>query len=303
MRRTWDPRQHPRWPGGTGDKSGEFRDAGPAGWVRRAAQQVRQAFTDAELIERERHVNDLIEQNRHLDTWRVHRPNGRWTAERAAQQRALVDQVWARKARRVPSEHHAIMTGGLMGAGKTTVLNGPAEVDMSQYLTVSADDMKEEMIRRGMIPSIPGHPELSPMELSALFHLESAFLADMLLERAVTAGKNVIIDASMGDKQAPVTRVRRLREAGYQVDAIFVDIPVDMSLERAAARYRYGMREWAQGRGPGGRTIPPALIHRQRGSGGQTVNRRVYDELAAEGVFDQTETYDNTGDAPRRSDR
>lgn len=304
MQRTWNPRQHPRWPGGSGDRSGEFRDAGPAGvagWARRAAQQVSQAFTDAELIERERYVHSLIEQNRHLDTYRVHRPNGRWTADRAAQQRALIDQVWTRVSRGVPKDRQAIMTGGLAGAGKTTVLNGPAGVDLSRYVTVSADEMKEEMIRRGMVPDIPGHPDLTPMERATLFHLESAYLADMLMERALASGRNVVIDATMGTKEAPLSRLTRLREQGYQVRGIFVDIPVDTSLERAAARYRWGMRQWREGRGPGGRPVPPQFITGQRGPGGQTMNRQVFDELAREGAFDAAEVYDNSGDAPRRA--
>lgn len=302
MRSTWNPRQHPRWPGGSGDRSGEFRDAGPAGWVRRAAGQVAQAFTDAELIARERHVNDLIEQNRHLDTWRVHRPNGRWSAERAAQQRALVEQVWRRVSRGVPADRQAIMTGGLAGAGKTTVLNGPAGVDLSRYVTISADEMKDEMVRRGMVPEVPGHPELTPMERSALFHMESAFLADMLMQRALASGRNVIIDATMGNKEAPLSRLARLHEEGYSVRGIFVDIPIDVSLERASARYRWGMRQWRERGGPGGRPVPSRFITGQRSSGGQTMNRQVFDELAREGMFDEAEVYDNTGDAPRRAE-
>lgn len=301
MRGTWNPQQHPRWPGGTGDRSGEFRDAtGMAGWVRSAAGQTAQAFTDAELIARERDVNSLIEANRHLDTYRVHRPNGRWTAERAAQHRALIDQVWRRASRGVPADRQAIMTGGLAGAGKTTILNGPAGVDPSRYVTVSADEMKDEMIRRGMAPEIPGHPELTPMERSALFHAESAYLADMLMERALASGRNVVIDATMGNKEAPLSRLARLRELGYSVRGIFVDIPVSTSLERSAARYRWGMREWRDKRGSGGRPVPPRFITGQARPGGGSVNRQVFDELTREGVFDQAEVYDNSGDAPRR---
>jgi len=192
------------------------------------------------------------------------------------------------------------MTGGLAGAGKTTVLNGPAQVDTSRYVTISADEMKDEMIKAGMHVTIPGHPELTPMETSALYHVESAFMADMLMERALQSGRNVIIDASMGTKEAPMSRLARLRELGYNVRGIFVDIPPSVSLERAAGRYRWGMRQWREGKGPGGRTIPPRFITGQARPGGGSVNRQVFDELAREGVFDQSEVYDNTGDAPRR---
>jgi len=290
----WNPRLHPR------DRIGQFTDTpGSGSWLSRAAEQARRGFTDAELAQREQDVNDLIAGSRHLDTHRVHKPNGRWSDERAAAHREILDRVWAEKATRVPNQHRAVMTGGLMGAGKTTVLAGHPEIDMSDYLMVSADDMKEEIIRHGLVPQIPGAEHLSPMELSAMYHVESAYLADALAERAYAEGKNVILDASMGDRTAPAARLARLRDMGYQVRGVFVDIPVETSLERASARYRSGMQQWGSGAGPGGRTIPPALIEGQRGPGGMTKNRVVFDQLREEGLFGAGwEVHDNTGSAP-----
>ena len=66
------------------------------------------------------------------------------------------------------------MVGGLGGAGKTTILKGQANVDLSRYLMINPDDIKEEMAQRGLVPHIEG---LSPMEASDLVHEESSAIA------------------------------------------------------------------------------------------------------------------------------
>ena len=79
------------------------------------------------------------------------------------------------------------MAGGLGGAGKTTILTEHADIDLTQYLMINPDNIKEEMARRGMIPDIDG---LSPMEASDLAHEESSYLAKRLARRADAEGKN-----------------------------------------------------------------------------------------------------------------
>ena len=44
---------------------------------------------------------------------------------------------------RVPCERKAIVAGGLPGAGKTTVLPEFAGIDLSQYLMINPDVIKE----------------------------------------------------------------------------------------------------------------------------------------------------------------
>ena len=84
-----------------------------------------------------------------------------WTEERDLLHDSIIEDLYARAAN-VPSDFKAIIAGGLGGAGKTTVLTQYADIDLSQYLMINPDDMKEEMARRGMIPEVEG---LSPMEV------------------------------------------------------------------------------------------------------------------------------------------
>ena len=100
-------------------------------------------------------------------------------------------------AKGVPCDQQAIIAGGLGGAGKTTILTEYANIDLSNYLVVNPDDIKEQMARRGMIPEISG---LSPMEASDLAHEESSYIAKRLAMRAMTEGKNLIWDITMSSE-------------------------------------------------------------------------------------------------------
>lgn len=223
-----------------------------------------------------------------------YRPDGQWDPQRLEMHRRILDRVYARYAH-IPAERRALMAGGLPGAGKTTVL-GPR---IDQFMPIDPDMFKEELIAEGGLPDVPGAEHLSPMELATVIHMESSWLADQLLRRAVADGRNVIVDATMGSEAAPRLRAGILREAGYSIDAVFVEVDIDTSIERVMARYRRGMRQWAAGEGPGGRPVPPAFIEQSRPAtpGGPTANRQVFETLAAEGLFDHWEMYDNSGGA------
>ena len=212
----------------------------------------------------------------------------RWTRDRRLLQNDIADTIYGQAAN-VPNEGRAIIAGGLCGAGKTTVLDDYAGIDRSQYLTISPDDIKEELARRGLIPEIEG---LSPMEASDLVHNESSYIARQLAMRAKADGKNVIWDITMSSRQSTEQRIDELREAGYkQIDAIFVDIPVEVSIRRADARHREGEDDYRSGKGLGGRYIPPEAITAQADSEWGSKNRKAFEELKTK--FDNWTRFEN----------
>jgi hypothetical protein len=89
-----------------------------------------------------------------------------WTAEREALQNTLATDLYE-VASGVACEYKAVVAGGLGGAGKTTVLGRHAVINLTEYLVINPDDIKEQMARRGLIPHVEG---LSPMEASDLVH-------------------------------------------------------------------------------------------------------------------------------------
>ena len=151
------------------------------------------------------------------------------------------------------------------------------------------------MAKQGLIPEVPGHPDLSPMERAALVHEESSRITSLVADMALRDGKNMMWDITMSSESSVAKRVAALKAAGYQeINGVFVDIPVEVSVNRAMSRYRRGADGYRAGKGPGGRFVPPAIIRAQRTSTGETINRGVFDKI--KGEFSQWSMYDNSVD-------
>jgi hypothetical protein len=251
-------------------------------------------LTDKEWSEHLTEVRDTLDKARAagLTTDRLYTidPDRKeWTVERNRLQASLVADLYE-LAREVPCDRQAIIAGGLGGAGKTTVLTGHAGIDLSKYLTINPDDIKEEMAHRGMIPEMD---KLSPMEASDLAHEESSYIAKRLALRAMTEGKNIIWDITMSSRESTEERINNLRDFSYsQVDGLFVDIPPDISVTRTEFRHREGHEQWRAGRGLGGRFVPSEVIHRQADSEWGSQNRKTYE--AMKGKFTSWSIYDNS---------
>lgn len=224
-------------------------------------------------------------------THTVDRRHEVWTRERRLIQDDLIDSIYA-EASTVPSDHSAIVTGGLAGAGKTTVLAEQAGIDRSHYLVINPDLIKEEMAKRGLVPAVEG---LTPMEASELVHEESSDIAKRLAHRAQAEGKNLIWDITMSRVSSAEERIVSLRASGYnKIDGIFVDIPVDVSQRRADSRHREGHDQFRAGSGLGGRFVPEQLILAQADEGWGSKNRSNFEVVKHR--FDSWAHYDNSVD-------
>jgi hypothetical protein len=253
-------------------------------------------FTDKEWSEHQIEVRDTLDKARAagLTTDRLYTidpDHKEWTTERNRLQGALVADLYER-ARDVPCDYQAVIAGGLGGAGKTTVLTGHAGIDLSSYLNINPDDIKEEMARRGMIPEMD---KLSPMEASDLAHEESSYIAKRLALRAMADGKNIIWDITMSSERSTEDRINNLRNASYtKIDGVFVDIPPELSITRTESRHREGYEKWRAGHGQGGRFVPPEVIRSQLDSQWGSQNRRTYEAMKEK--FTSWSIYDNSVD-------
>jgi hypothetical protein len=96
-------------------------------------------------------------------------------------------------------------------------------------------------------------------------------------------------------------RIDKLTAAGYgNVHGMFVDIPVETSVNRAMSRYRRGMESHRSGTGIGGRYVPPDIIRANADPTGQyqSANRGTFETLKPQ--FGSYSLYDNSGSAPKR---
>lgn len=238
-------------------------------------------LTDAEHAEHVSEVRALLDKARAdgLATEQQHTidpDNELWTDGRLLMQDAILNDLYMR-ASGVPSDRHAILAGGLPGAGKTTVLEHYAGIDRSRFLTINPDGIKEEMAKRGMIPHVAG---LTPMEASDLVHEESSYIAKQLALRATADGKNIIWDITMSSRLSTESRINDLRVAGYsRVEGIFVDIPIAVAIQRSDARHREGHDDHTAGHGQGGRFVPAEVIAAQADPDWGSRNRKTFEEV------------------------
>lgn len=225
--------------------------------------------------------------------------NGVWDQHRNAMHHQVATELYAKASAGVPTDGRAVIAGGLGGAGKSTVLKKYAGIDPTKFVTVNPDDIKEELARRQLIPPVPGHPDLSPMERASLVHEESSRIAGMMAKMAYAEKRNMIWDITMSSDKSVKSRVEDLRKHGYTaIEGVFVDIPVEVSVERAMLRYRSGVDDYRNGKGYGGRFVPPKLIRSHGTSTGSTINRGTFDKMRD--IFDMWSVFDNSrnGQAP-----
>ena len=150
-------------------------------------------------------------------------------------------------------------------------------MDRSRYLTVSIDAVLDQMAGAGLIPAADG---LSPLMRAGQVHAEAQHLAKRVLLRALTDGRNVVLDISLASWRAAEAWTYALRFADYTLTAVFADIGVDEAVRRPARPAAAGKRSSAAGmataagssrRRPSARWPARSLPRRGTGSGGRSV--------------------------------
>lgn len=265
--------------------------------VSRAADRVR-PLTDVEHAEHVAEVKARLawaREARLATQFRHTIDPGRevWSGRRRVLHDEIISDCHA-AARHVACQRRALVAGGLPGAGKSTALADYAGIDVREYLVINPDRIKAELATRRLIPGVDG---LTPMEAAELVHEESSHIAKRLARLAQAEGRNVIWDITLSKAESASRRIESLRCGGYTVVAgLFVDSPVDVSVERADARYRDGHDAYRAGVGLGGRFVAEEVIRVQADSAWGSRNRANFEALKRQ--FDSWSVYDNSGRAP-----
>lgn len=263
----------------------------PAGDVRNIKPELDDHFQRATA---------LIADNKDLDTQKQFDPDrdGVYAPERQAVHDDIVSDYLDRAAD-VPAEKVAIIVGGLPGAGKSYALAQHANqlgFDAgSEFITINPDDMKEELIDAGLAPEVPG---LAPGELSGLMHEESSDLAKDAASAIIDSGRgtNLIWDITMSSPGSVQSRLDELKDAGYQVFAMYVDTTPHVSLFRAGSRYLG--RDGEPGTSDDGRMVDLDMLGSVTPTEeGYTPNRAVFESL--KGNFDGHAFIDANGAQPK----
>jgi hypothetical protein len=178
-----------------------------------------------------------------------------WTAGRNQQLGELIAEVF-RTAGTVPREYRAIIAGGPPGADKAAALERLG-AGRPQFLTISVGGILIRMAARGLIPAVAGRP---PLAGAGRVHGEARQVAKRIALAAVDDGRNIILDVTLASRPSADCWAYLLRFADYAVTAVYAGLDPGESARRAAAAYRHDEEEYRQGRGFGGRPLPPEAI-------------------------------------------
>jgi hypothetical protein len=178
-----------------------------------------------------------------------------WTAGRNQQLGELIAEVF-RTAGPVPRGYRAVIAGGPPGADKAAALE-QLSVTPSQFLTISVGGVLTRMAARGLIPGVAGRP---PMAGAGLVHAEAQHVAKRIGLVAVSDGWNIILDVTLASLPSAESWTYALRFADYSVTAVYTGLAPTESVRRAVATYQHDQDDYQQGRGFGGRLLPPDAI-------------------------------------------
>jgi predicted ABC-type ATPase len=151
-----------------------------------------------------------------------------------SEQRKYIVEFFLEKANRSEIPKIWFLAGG-GGAGKTAIaekLEIGKQMGREAYVLVNSDDVKE------MMPAYQRLKTEQPEYAAALVHEESAEVADEILERALSDGKNVLYDGTMKDLEAGKARIEKFKNAGYHTAMVGVTVDPEVAIKRAEIRAR-----------------------------------------------------------------
>lgn len=173
------------------------------------------------------------------------------TPERAQLHDEIVDYEMAGKVRRQSQEPPVfVFMGGGPASGKTTMLKSgdisvPTRSDDGSLIVgaeakhaieIGADEYKTfipeyEALRRGR------GGEAMRKKAAGRAHEESSMIAKAIQRRSMDLGIDIVLDGlGDSDKGSLMGKVRRAKEAGYEVRGLYATIPTEVAVERAEAR-------------------------------------------------------------------
>lgn len=97
--------------------------------------------------------------------------------------------------------------------------------------------------------------------MASLVHEESSLLAQQARAQAIAQGENIVIDTVLGNATYAAEIGASLRNAGYEVTLVEVEVRLEDSVARTQHRWREGYVAAEAGNGPalGGRWVPEEL--------------------------------------------
>lgn len=211
----------------------------------------------------------------------MHKKDGVWSAEREKLHEQIIDKVVNSCPKPPPGEKPtAVLLLGGAASGKSTVVNKYVKPKMGdQFGTINVDDVKE---------SIPEYNKFITEDVgtaASRVHEESSDLGKAITTQVIEDGRNFIYDAVLGSPQKAKELIKKLKDKGYKVSLVGVNVDAEESLSRASLR-AFGDKEKGGDKPGSGRMVPAdILLHGHKGAS------QTFEEI--HDMVDDVSLYDN----------
>lgn len=155
------------------------------------------------------------------------------TPERQELRRKIADKLYGEGAAKKEGKVWLVL--GVPASGKST-FSDPL-VEKEGALLIDSDEAKKLL------------PEFSNGLLAGAVHEESAKIADTIFSMAMANNDNMILPLVGKTLTSLQKKIDTLKKAGYEVNLIYVDLPIEKAIERTKARFRET-----------GRLVPPNYL-------------------------------------------
>ena len=183
------------------------------------------------------------------------------TSARQSLRREIADKLYGDGAAKKEGKVWLVL--GVPASGKST-FSDPL-VEREGALLIDSDEAKKML------------PEFSNGLLAGAVHEESANIAETVFSRAMANNDNMVLPLVGKTMPKLQEKIDKLKEAGYKVNLIYVDLPVEKAIERTKARFRHT-----------GRLVPPDYLRKVG-----LKSRENYDKLKVTKEVDSYEAWDS----------
>ncbi|MBK0075490.1 MULTISPECIES: zeta toxin family protein [Bacillus] len=206
--------------------------------------------------------------------------NGEYTIERKLLHNEIIESFLKGQLQQ-EQEPEAILLGGGSAAGKSSigelVIKG-YKLQKQNMIWIDPDKIKEK------IPEYQDAMESEDIEsmkqAAFLVHDESSDITMKLLKICMKRKLNFMYDGTMKNEVKYIKLIQQLRQAGFSIKAIIVDVPIKVALERSNMRFKVT-----------GRLVPEHIIEESHMRVATTFSK-------IKDLIDCYTLYDNTGKEP-----
>jgi predicted ABC-type ATPase len=156
--------------------------------------------------------------------------NGReYRLIRKSLHRKIVAKFIEERGARLENDLEAILLGGGSGSGKSFIVN--EIIGTEGFVIIDSDKIKEELMEYRVLI------KKKNVLAADIVHDESSDIANMLLKATIEIPDSFIYDGTMKNREKYKGIIEELRNKGYKIYMVVVDVDVEVALGRAQLRY------------------------------------------------------------------